>query len=194
MKDIINNIINIISEDGFQRDEILFEKTSTDKIDKLIALIGNNVSKVIEFYREYEPVQVPMLPCYLNLLDIDGIIEENTCGEPGMHLAKYGVYTIGVTVGGNVVCIDTNDVNNGDATVVMFDLNFCYYDDEKEMVRIGYIPSSAMHLFEDVEDEKTTVFSYENIKKCAYKISDSFVEFLEKLSTNHYDDIEALLD
>ena len=147
MKDIINNIINIISEDGFQRDEILFEKTSTDKIDKLIALMGNNVSKVIEFYRDYEPVQIPMLPCYLNLLDIDGIMEENTCGEPGMHLAKYGVYTIGVTVGGNVVCIDTNDVNNGDATVVMFDSNFCYYDDEKEMVRIGYIPSSAMHLF-----------------------------------------------
>lgn len=194
MKSIINNFVNLMKEDGFEEAEIVFEKSEQTKIEKLNALVGDNVNKVLEFYREYEPIELPMLPCYLRLLNIDAIIDENTCGEPGMHLAKYGVFTIGVTVGGNVVCIDTNNAKNGDPGVVLFDSNFCYYDAEKDIVRVGYIPGSAMHLFDLTDKSQITVLNYENIQKCGYKICDSFVEFLEKLSTNYYEDIEELLD
>ena len=194
MKSIINNFVNLMQEDGFEEAEIVFEKSEQTKIEKLNALVGDNVNKVLEFYREYEPIELPMLPCYLRLINIDAIIDENTCGEPGMHLAKYGVFTIGVTVGGNVVCIDTNNANNGDPGVVLFDSNFCYYDAKKDIVRVGYIPGSAMHLFDLTDKSQITVLNYENIQKCGYKICDSFVEFLEKLSTNYYEDIEELLD
>ena len=194
MKSIINNFVNLMKEDGFEEAEIVFEKSEQTKIEKLNALAGDNVNKVLEFYREYEPIELPMLPCYLRLLNIDAIIDENACGEPGMHLAKYGVFTIGVTVGGNVVCIDTNNAKNGDPGVVLFDSNFCYYDAEKDIVRVGYIPGSAMHLFDLTDKSQITVLNYENIQKCGYKICDSFVEFLEKLSTNYYEDIEELLD
>lgn len=194
MKNIINNIIKLIREDGFEEAEILFAKSEETKMEKLSELIGDNVSRVLEFYREYEPIEVPMLPCYLRLLNIDSIIDENTCGEPGMHLAKYGVFTIGVTVGGNVVCIDTNNVNEGDTCVVLFDSNFCYYDAEKDIVRIGYIPTSAMHLFDLTDKSQVTLLNYENIQKCGHKICDSFVEFLEKLSINYFEDIEEFLE
>lgn len=120
-------------------------------------------------------------------------MDENTCAEPGMHLAKYGVITIGVTVGGNVVCIDTNGVNT-DPKVLLFDSNFCYYDDEDDIVRIGHIPSSAKHLFDLSNSQGPTTLSYENILKCGHVLSESFTDFIEKLSSNYFEDIEEYLD
>ncbi len=140
MKEIVDNLIKVFVEDGADETEIKFQKSTETQMKQLQSLVGDHAKQVLDFYKEYQPMEVPMFPCYLNLLNIDGIVDENTCGEPGMHLAKYGVITIGVTVGGNVVCIDTNDVSNADPKVLLFDLNFCYYDYEKDIVRIGYIP------------------------------------------------------
>ncbi len=194
LEEIVNNLIKAFVEDGADETEIVFQKSTETQMKQLRSLVGAHAKQVLEFYKEYQPMDIPMFPCYLELLNIDGIVDENTCGEPGMHLAKYGVITIGVTVGGNVVCIDTNDVSNADPKVLIFDSNFCYYDDEKDIVRIGYIPSSAKHLFDLSKPQEATILSYENITKCAHVLSESFVDFLEKLSCNYYEDIEAFLD
>ncbi len=191
MKKIVDNLIKIFLEDGAEESEIVFRKATEEQMQQLQDLVGDNAKEVLEFYREYQPKEVPMLPNYLSLLNIDGIVEENTCAEPGMHLAKYGVITIGVTVGGNVVCIDTND---GGLKVLLFDSNFCYYDEEEDIVRIGHIPSSAKHLFDLSNPQKATTLSYENIQKCGHVLSESFMDFMEKLSNNYYEDIEEFLD
>ena len=193
MKSIIDNLVKVFVEDGAEETEIVFEKTDETQMEQLQGLVGDNAKKVLEFYKEYQPVETPMLPCYLNLLNVDGIVDENTCAEPGMHLAKYGVITIGVTVGGNVVCIDTNGVNT-DPKVLLFDSNFCYYDDEDDIVRIGHIPSSAKHLFDLSNSQGPTTLSYENILKCGHVLSESFTDFMEKLSSKYFEDIEEYLD
>ena len=43
----------------------------------------------------------------ISSISIDDIIVENTDGEPGMYLSKYGVFVFSVTLGGNVLLIDT---------------------------------------------------------------------------------------
>lgn len=194
MKKIVDNLIKVFVEKGVAETDIIFQKAKEEQMQQLQDLVGDNAKEVLEFYREYQPEEVPMLPNYLNLLNIEGIVEENTCGEPGMHLAKYGVITIGVTVGGNVVCIDTNDVSEAGPKVLLFDSNFCYYDDEDDIVRIGYIPSSAKHLFDLSDPQKINTLSYENIKKCGHVLSESFMDFMEKLSCNYFEDIEEFLD
>lgn len=194
MKKIVDNLIKVFLEDGADEAEIIFQKATEEQMQQLQDLVGDNAKQVLDFYREYQPEEVPMLPNYFNLLNIEGIVEENTCGEPGMHLAKYGVITIGVTVGGNVVCIDTNDVSDAGPKVLLFDSNFCYYDDEEDIIRIGYIPSSAKHLFDLSDSQKATTLSYENIQKCGHVLSDSFIDFMEKLSCNYFEDIEEFLD
>lgn len=194
MKKIVDNLIKVFLEDGAEESEIIFQESTEAQMRQLQDLIGNNSKCVLEFYKDYQPMEVPMLPCYLNLLNIEGIVDENTCGEPGMHLAKYGVITIGVTVGGNVVCIDTNDVSDAGPKVLLFDSNFCYYDDEDDIVRIGHIPSSAKQMFDLSNPQKINVLCYENITKCGHVLSESFVDFLEKLSLNYFEDIEEFLD
>lgn len=194
MEEIISNLKKVFIEDGADESEIIFKSSTESEMKQLRDLVGDKVERVLEFYKDYQPTCTPMFPCYFTLLGIDSMIDENTCGEPGMHLAKYGVVTIGVTVGGNVVCIDTNNVNNGDPKVLLFDSNFCYYDDEKDIVRIGYIPSSAEQFFDFSDPTKINVLNDENIKICGHVLSESFVDFLEKLSCNYYEDIEAFLD
>ena len=194
MKNIVDNLVKVFLEDGADESEIVFSKSTEAQMDQLQDLVGDNAIQVLEFYKEYQPVEVPMLPNYLSLLNIDGIVKENICAEPGMHLAKYGVITIGVTVGGNVVCIDTNDVSEAGSKILLFDSNFCYYDDEDDIARIGYIPSSVEHLFDLAYDQKDPVLSYENIQKCGHVLSESFMDFMEKLSNNYFEDIEEFLD
>lgn len=190
MESIVKNICNIFKEKGINGMDSFFCQATESQIDKLRNLVGDNVDKVLEFYGKYQPVNVPQLPCYLKLLDIEAIIEENSYGEPSMYLSKYGVITFGVTAGGNAVCLDTNNAINGDPAVLIADSAFCYYDDDSKEVLVSLIP-------EEVEDQfdlsEPIVMNYDNIKLCLKKINDSFVDFLMKISENYYQDIEEYL-
>ena len=86
---------------------------------------------------------LPMLDSYVSLLGIDRIILENTRGEPWKFLAEYGVFVFAITVGGNVLCVDTNDYKDGDASVLIADANFCSYNDHYGCAEIGIIPKSV---------------------------------------------------
>ena len=63
-----------------------------------VKLFGIEVNKIIEFYKEYQPYNMPMTKSYVQLLDIDNIIIENTNAEPGKYLAEHKVFVFAVTV------------------------------------------------------------------------------------------------
>jgi len=131
-----------------------------------------------------------MLDSYVNLLDIEAIFREKEDHEPGCYLAEYGVFVIAVTVGGNVVCLDTNDVTDGDAAILISNLDFCMYNDEKDIVEAVDIPDDV---YDDYSGNGPILLNYDIIKRSLPKIADSFYEFMLKLSKNEYDDIEELL-
>lgn len=172
-------------------EEDLFISSSNEQIEKLENLIGKKVEKFIDFYQDYQPYEIPMLDCYVKLLDIDNIIMENTYGEPGKYLAEYGVYVFALTVGGGVICIDTNNVHNGDAPVLIADVDFCFYNERLQDVEIANAPEKV---FDKLKDDEVLTLNYPNIKKSLCKIENSFEKFMIKLSKNKYEDIEEYLD
>ena len=169
----------------------LFSSSSDEEIEQLEQLVGKNVEKFINFYKKYQPYELPMLDCYVNLLGIDNIIVENVYTEPGKYLAKYGVYVFAVSVGGCMVCIDTNDVHNGDASVLIADSGFCFYNEQIDQVEIVSAPEKV---FNKLKDDEPLILNYPNIKKSLYKIEKSFEKFMIKLSKNRYKDIEKYVD
>lgn len=166
----------------------LFIKATDDQLNNLLNLLGEEVTEVINFYKDNQPYEMPMLDCYLSLCDIDRIIEENTSGEPGRYLCDYNIFVFAVTVGGDVVCIDKNDMRNGNPSVLLISSDFCMYNYNTGVVEIVDYPDGI-----EIEDDDTVELNYENIVKCAYKIENSFTLFMEKLSRNEYEDIEELL-
>lgn len=170
--------------------ENMFCHASDEQIRKLTNLFGRNVRKIIEFYKEYQPNNIPMLDSYVQLIDIDKIILENTVSEPGKYLAEFGVFVFAVTVGGNLVCIDTNDCEDGDASILIADSIFCSYNKHHDCIEIGIVPDE---LINELMEDGIIRLNYSNIKKCLTKIESSFFTFMNKLSNNEYDDVEAFL-
>lgn len=185
MKQIAENFKRI-----YEKEELFIEATPM-QISKLEGLLGNKVCKIIDFYKNYQPYDIPMSKSYVQLLDIEGIVLENTNAEPGKYLAEYGVIVFAVTVGGNVLCIDTNSANDGDASVLIADANFCSFNESLECVEIGIVPDE---IYEQLIENEAVILNYENITKCLNKIENSFMEFMLKLSNDEYEDIEEYLE
>lgn len=170
--------------------EDLFDKATTVQENELRNLLKDGANNVVEFFINYQPYNIPMLDSYVKLIGIDNIIIENTKSEPGKYLAQFGVFVIAVTVGGNVICIDTNDAKDGDPSVLIADANFCSYNQFWDCIEIGIVPDDVT---EQLQENELLCLNYDNIKKCLNKIEDSFIEFMLKLSKNQYDDIEKYL-
>ena len=183
-------MISIFKEMGVEQEEEFFCRATDEQIEKFRELVGNNVEKVVEFYKNYQPAYTPELPCYLKLIDIESMIEENLYAAPSMYLAKFGVITFGITAGGNVLCIDTNKAKDGDAAVLIADCGFCYYDDDIEDAIVAVIPDEVVDQF---DLSAPNVLDYRSIELCLAKVNDSFIDFLKKVSEGYYEDIEDYL-
>lgn len=165
-----------------------FIKGDGVQMEKLRSLFGyKELPDVYRFFRDYQPNELPMLDSYVRLLDIDDVIMENTSGEPGRFMAEYGVYTFAVTVGGNVICIDTNDLTGGEPAVLIAGQGFCSVNDYYGCVEIARAPEAVAAALE--ENELLTL-SYGNIKRCLPRVADTFGEFLYRLSLNEYGNLE----
>ena len=158
------------------------------KTESLKELIGENCTKVIDFYSNHQPETISAPDSNTNLLDIDGIIEESTEWDNGSALSRIGIYIIAVTAGGNSVCIDTNDMQDGDPAVLLIDHSFLYAEGDE--VEIANLPSN---LNEDDYEYEDFEFSYENVRKFVYQIEDRFTVFIQKFSNNEYSDLEEHL-
>ena len=185
---IISNFTKILDE----TESLLFAPPTEEQLEKLRQLVGNKVPKFIYFYEKYEPQHgFPTLDCYLNLLDIDDILTENQDGEPGEHLAKYGVFVFATTVGGDLVCIDTNNCKDGDPAVLVASHTFCSFNYDLGCVELYDVPDAVSDAYEEAD---YIPLNYTNIKKSLPKIESSFLKFMDKLSRNKYEDIEEYLD
>jgi hypothetical protein len=180
---IIENIKKQIMNDGYVV-EVCFGKASEDELkyltelyntfnyfttiyldDELEILKDYRVPDVVlDFYRNYEPKEIPMLPCYLRLLSLDAIKEENAELHPSAYLIRYGLITFATTVGGNAVCMDLNQLNDGEPRILYCDKTYIHSDDE------------------EIEFRKTI--------STLPEIAPKFSEFLHGLSVGMYEDIE----
>lgn len=119
---------------------------------------------VVDFYAQYEPKEIPMTQAGIYLLDLEAIKDENASDAGGGVLLKYGLITIATTIGGDLVCIDLNDLKDNDPRVVIIEHWQCC----------------------DVE----AVEDYGYVKEIEHLVSESFSEFLWKLSGDEYEDLE----
>ncbi|MBE6753444.1 MAG: hypothetical protein E7559_03700 [Ruminococcaceae bacterium] len=184
MEQIVSNFIEMFGNDD------AFAAATPEQIARLRELIGEQSAAVLDFYSRYQPNNVPMTESYVRLVDIDTIIAENTVGEPGKYLAQYGVFVFALTVGGNVICIDTNDIRDGNPSVLIADASFCAYNESCGCVEISVAPDEIM---EECDDDILRL-DYENIVRCLPRIEDSFTEFMSKLSNDEYEDVEEYLE
>ncbi|GFZ31504.1 hypothetical protein CSC2_20300 [Clostridium zeae] len=139
------------------------------------------------FYRENEPKNVPMLKSGVRLLSLRGIKEENSSGEPSLYLTKYGVIAIATTIGGNIICLDFNDISNDEPSVLIASNNFCAYNDELECIEIVDAPED---IIDEYEDDEPIELTYNNLKRCLPQIAKTFSEFMCKLAYDEYGNIE----
>ena len=187
-KEFENNIRNLSL--GRNQCEPFFIETSNEQITALKELAGDECSKFIEFYEEYQPNNISFLKNNTTLIGIDDILLENTELAPGAVLSELGIFVFAVTIGGNAVCIDTNDMKDGDPVVLVIDHSFLYIDLDDDYVEIANLPSYIDEHDVPYEDFE---FNYENVRKYVYKIEDSFVDFIRKYSKDEYDDLEKYL-
>jgi len=119
---------------------------------------------VIEFYRLYEPKNVPMTNAGIYLCNLERFKDENSCEGGGGVLIKYGVLTIATTIGGELVCIDLNNMIDNEPRVVIFNNYECSFVEEFN--------------------------SYADVLKIEHLVAESFSEFIWKLSGDEYEDFE----
>ena len=131
-EEIIKNFKMTFFEEG----STLFTKAKGEDIQELKELFGIKMEKVIDFYANYEPNEIPMLNCNIQLHNIERILDENYRCEPGKYLAMYGVYVFATTIGGGCVCLDTNNIVNGEPSILAVDSSFAYFDNEHDCIGI----------------------------------------------------------
>ncbi|MEZ2737355.1 hypothetical protein, partial [Aneurinibacillus aneurinilyticus] len=91
-------------------------------------------------------------------------------------------------IGGHVICIDLNRINNNEPSVVIADYSFCSYNDELDVIECINVPDE---IADNYSDDEPIILSYSLIKNCLPQISVSFSDFLTNLANEKYEDIET---
>lgn len=139
------------------------------------------------FYRDFEPQNLPALSGGIRLLGLEQIKKENASAVPSMFLVKFGLLTVATTIGGNVICLDLNAIKNGEPRILIADHSFCSYNDDLNVVECVIVPDD---IADNYSDDEPIVLTYNLIKSCLPQIADSFSDFLIKLANEEYIDIE----
>lgn len=206
-KTIINKIQNYLIKNGFDEDKInnafspcldkeklkpltdlhnFFSYWSSvfyEEDGELLALKNYKVpNNVISFYKSFEPGEIPQLGGGVDLLDLNGIKEENCNLSPGAYLIQYGLITFATTVGGNVICMDLNTINNGEPRIIYADKSWFLFNEQERKLEFSFYP------FEIQEEDEFLTQSI--IKKYMPEISSTFTEFLEMLCSEDEWDAE----
>lgn len=148
--------------------------------DELINLSNYVVPQIVtDFYKKISPIEGIDLGGDVMFLSIEGIKRENSELIPGALLIKYGLITIATTTGGNAICLDLNNTNDAEPSVVIADRTI--FTDKKIIVF-----KNGTMIKEDL--------SYKVIRKYVVEINNTFTGFLEMLINEEIDDIEEFLD
>lgn len=166
----------------YSESSLFYEK---DALEELKNFTVNKT--VIEFYRKYEPHNLPTLSGGIRLLALESIKVENASVSPSMHLLKFGLLTIATTIGGHAICLDLNTENNNEPRVVIADQVFCSYNEDLDLVECVIVPDSVA---QNYTDDEPIILSYSLIEQCLPEIAVSFSEFLANLSNEIYENVE----
>lgn len=143
---------------------------------------------VVDFYCNFKPQNLPVLSGGIRLMALESIKEENSSASPSMYFIKYGLLTIATTIGGHVICLDLNKIDNNEPSVVIADYSFCSYNDDLNVIECINVPDE---IADNYSDDEPIILSYSLIKSCLPQIATSFSEFLTQLSNEQYENIEA---
>lgn len=219
-QDIVNKFKNKFLKEGRSEEDIkhIFTKAQGDETEiitslyktysywssvyeeeELTCLKNYEVpEKVVQFYKEYNPIGNPMLFGGVNLFDLNTIKEYNSTAFPDAYLIKYGVIVIGNTIGGNLICLDLNRKTNDEPRIIGIDHTIIYCSDEhnKPEVVARELSEEDIKLLEEgvIKDEDLIEWlSYETLVKYTPEISKTFTEFLLDLSNedSKLEDIES---
>lgn len=218
--EIINKFKNKIIKDGMDEQDLtyIFSKASNDEMEvltdlyktfsywsstyedeELICLKNYKVpDKVLQFYKEYNPIGNPMIFGGINLFGLNSIKEYNSTAFPDSYLIKYGLIVIGNTIGGNLICLDLNSIINDEPRVIGVDHTIVYCSEEHGRPEIvaRELSDEEIEQLENgtiKEEELTEWLSYENLIKYTPEISKTFSEFLFDLANedSKFEDIES---
>lgn len=155
--------------------------------EELIELKDYQISdKIIDFFRQYEPKDLPYLGGGVRLLDLDGIKEENSNYSPSAYLIKYGLLTFAATIGGNVISMDLNELNYGEPRIVYIDKCWFNFDESERRVKCSRFSFNI--------DETGKWFSKKILEEYIPEVSKTFTEFLNRLATEDEWDLEGYYD
>lgn len=190
MRNIKENLERLLKARNIDLNVCKFVPATEEQKKNLIELVGKDADKFIEFYTNYQPIGFPYF-AYAGLLDIDTLIEENLYNEPAACVAPYGIFAFMKTAGGDMVCIDVNNMQDGNPRVVILNHTLVYFEDESYEETVLSIPYNVLAEMgdEDISEE----MSYENLRRYIPEIEATFTEFMKKLSEDYYDDIEKYM-
>lgn len=144
--------------------------------------------QLIEFYKKFNPINVPMNDAEINLADLNGIKEEYLQNEPGCFLIRWGFLVFATTIGGNSVIVDLNCPK---MPVYLSDFNLLYCKGVPGNMEIMFsFPSK--HLMKKYGE--TVPVNEETLKQSMVLAEESFETFINNLSENKYGILEDLLD
>ena len=160
----------------------VYQKEELDRLKEIDLPIN-----ILNFYYNYEPYELPILEAGFHLLNIQGIIEENSTATPSCYLIKHGILTFGTTIGGHAICMDFNTITDFEPSVIIVDHTICHYNENTGIVEIW-------DTTKDFVDEEDNILSPAKVRKYCPEISPRFSEFLEMVANNEIEDIEDYLE
>lgn len=133
--------------------------------------------EIINFYKKYEPNNLPYLSGHIDLLSIKDIRYVNTTVAPSAYLLRYGLLTIALTGDGDVIMMDLNNINNGQPRILFGSFNWFNFN---EMVRKVSVSSYSLGL-------SNSYLSDHIINNKLPVIEESFYNFIIGLSEEKYE-------
>lgn len=130
---------------------------------------------IIDFYKQYEPNDLPYLSGYIDLLSIKEIRYVNTTIAPSAYLLRYGLLTIAMTGEGDVIMMDLNNINDGQPRILFGNVNWFNFN---EMIRKVSVSSYSLGL--------SNAYLSENIIDKLPVMEESFYDFIIGLSEEKY--------
>jgi hypothetical protein len=143
--------------------------------------------EVVEFYRHFEPKEVPIVSGGIRLWDLKRIFEESAGYVPGCYVLLYGLLAFASTIGGNVLCMDLGRLNHSQPRLVYVEHDAFYRDRKTGEVEWVTAPD------EWLEQNGEAVLSREVIDILP-EVAPTFETFLWKVARKEFEDIEEEFD
>lgn len=177
--------IEVILKKAKEKDVVILEDLYNSMAETSIVYSEDELSdikkysipdEIIEFYKKYEPNDLPYLSGYIDLLSIKEIKYVNTTIAPSAYLLRYGLLTIALTGEGDAIVIDLNNINKGQARILFCSAKWFKFNEMLRKVNVSsyFLGISNAYLSDNIIKNKLPV------------IEETFYDFVLGLSEEKY--------